>query len=471
MAEKPKRELLATRGQKTLRDRAEARMRASRTEVAGMSKDDILSMFHELQVHQVELQMQNEELRLTELKLTQSRDRYSFLYDFAPVAYITLSPAEDRIVEANLTAATLLGVGRKALLENKFSNFVAWDAQDTWYLHHKAVCSSETQQSCELPMHRVDGTPLFVRLESIAFASEDDHHCHIALIDITERRQIEQQRLEFSQKLEQKVSERTEQLAEANRALLKDMEERKKLEDQLRQSQKMESMGTLAAGIAHDLNNILNIIQGYAIVLERGAKPEEIQESVDAITETTKRCGVLVQQLLTLARKTGIRLETTNVNALIRELSNLVKETFPKNIELALELDRSLPSITADPNQITQVLLNLAVNARDAMPDGGRLTIKTRVVDREGLRELSGVTSERYVCIEVADTGKGMDDNVQGRIFEPFFTTKGIGQGTGLGLAVVYGIVKSHNGFIEVESRPMVGTTFHLRFPVQSAGG
>ena len=289
--------------------------------------------------------------------------------------------------------------------------------------------------------------------------------------DITERRRIEDQRDEFSRELEKKVSERTAELEQTHRALLQDMEERNKLEDQLRQAQKMESVGTLAAGIAHDLNNILNIIQGYTSVLGDGAKGDEIGESVDAITETTKRGGALVQQLLTLARKTETKFEPTNANTLIQKLSSLIKETFPKNIETTLDLARSnLPSIIADSNQITQVLLNLCVNARDAMPDGGRLALRTRLVHGKDLEEYGELKAEEYVSIEIIDTGTGMDEDVQNRIFEPFFTTKEIGQGTGLGLAVVYGIVKNHNGLIQVKSRPMRGTTFRVYLPVLSAG-
>jgi two-component system, chemotaxis family, CheB/CheR fusion protein len=289
----------------------------------------------------------------------------------------------------------------------------------------------------------------------------------LAITDITERSRIEHQRHELSRELEKKVSE----LEQANRALLQDMEERKRLEDQLRQAQKMESMGTLAAGIAHDLNNILNIIQGYTFVLGRGAESDEIGESVEVITETTKRGAALVQQLLTLARKTETKLESINANTVIQELSNLLKETFPKSIELTLDLARRLPAIMADPNQITQVLLNLCVNARDAMPDGGRLALKTDVIDGKELEEYGDLKAAEYVSIEVTDTGTGMDENVQSRIFEPFFTTKETGQGTGLGLAVVYGIVKSHNGFVQVKSKPMRGTTFRLYFPVVSSGG
>jgi two-component system cell cycle sensor histidine kinase/response regulator CckA len=219
------------------------------------------------------------------------------------------------------------------------------------------------------------------------------------------------------------------------------------------------------------LNNILNIIQGYTSVLGRSHKSDEIGESVAVITETTKRGAALVQQLLTLARKTETKLESININALIQRMRNLLKETFPKTIELMLDLAREVASITADANQITQVLLNICVNARDAMPDGGRLTLKTEEVAGKSLADFGEVRAERYVCIAVTDTGSGMDANVQSRIFEPFFTTKEVGQGTGLGLAVVYGIVKSHNGFIQVESKPTRGTTFRVYFPVVSSEG
>jgi len=243
------------------------------------------------------------------------------------------------------------------------------------------------------------------------------------------------------------------------------MEERQKLEEQFHQSQKLESVGVLAAGVAHDLNNLLNIIQGYASVIGPDAPRDEIGESVDAITETTKRGAALVQQLLTLARKTEIKKESVDVNTLIERLSNFIKETFPKNIETTLDLSPILPSIVADANQINQVLLNLCVNARDAMSAGGKVLLKTSVVQEGGLEVYGALEAQPYVSIEITDTGTGMDEYIQSKIFEPFFTTKEIGKGTGLGLAVVYGIVKSHNGFVDVTSQPMRGTTFRLYFP------
>jgi signal transduction histidine kinase len=248
-------------------------------------------------------------------------------------------------------------------------------------------------------------------------------------------------------------------------------EEQRRLEAQLRQSQKMESVGTLAAGVAHGFNNILNIIQGYASLLkEHGAKNEEIAESVSCIIEATKRGAGVVQQLLTLARKTESKSQPTDVNTLLGELMHLLQESIPKVIELNLVANHELPPVTADPNQITQALLNLCVNACDAMPEGGKLTLETEVVAGKSLREDGEANAERYVCIAINDTGTGIEEDIQSRIFEPFFTTKSTDRGTGLGLSVVYGIVKDHNGFIQVGSKPMHGATFRVYLPVASSG-
>src|SRR5262245_6202221 len=272
------------------------------------------------------------------------------------------------------------------------------------------------------------------------------------------------------EQLENMVAERTRELQQANEALLRDMAERKKLEEQLLQAQKMEGIGTLAGGIAHDFNNILNIIQGYASLLRGyGSRNKQIGESLAVINETVERGSALVQQLLTLARKSSTDFEWVNANVLIEELIALISQTFPKTIELSSTLEPDLPPITADKNQIQQALLNLCVNARDAMPKGGRLIFKTQSVDGAALRDLGGTMSDRYVCIEVSDSGMGMDESTRKRIFEPFFTTKDIGKGSGLGLSVVYGIVQNHGGFINVESKPASGTSFRLHFPASAS--
>ncbi len=171
---------------------------------------------------------------------------------------------------------------------------------------------------------------------------------------------------------------------------------------------------------------------------------------------------------MTVSRKAETKIALTDINKLIQRLSDLIKGTFPKSVETSVNLAAGLPAIMADANQITQVLLNLCVNARDAMPDGGKLVLKTSVVDGTAVQEHDDLQAKQFVCIEVIDSGTGMDESVQSKIFDPFFTTKPSGQGTGLGLAVAYGIMKSHDGFIEFESEPNRGTTFRLYFPVVS---
>jgi PAS domain S-box-containing protein len=244
---------------------------------------------------------------------------------------------------------------------------------------------------------------------------------------------------------------------------------RKRLEQQLVQAQKMEGLGTLAGGIAHDFNNILAIILGYTNKLESSrSKPNEFPGAIKIIKEAVERGAALVQQLLTSARQTEARFSSVDLNALVRELERMLQATFPKTISFNLELAPDLPLTTADKSQIHQVLLNLCVNARDAMPDGGTLTLATSVTPGSDLTEMfSGVTADSYACVRVRDTGIGMSRQVKSHIFEPFFTTKERSKGTGLGLSVVYGVVNNHRGFVQVESEPGAGTSFIIYLPVK----
>ncbi|HEY1267922.1 MAG TPA: PAS domain S-box protein [Candidatus Binatia bacterium] len=283
-----------------------------------------------------------------------------------------------------------------------------------------------------------------------------------------ERRYAEDDLRRLNLELEARVRDRTAELIAANQALRSEMDERAVLEEQFRQAQKLESIGTLAGGIAHDFNNILNIIQGYASLMKESTDPT-VAESLPVIASAVNRGSAVVQQLLTLARKTDPKLELIDVNALIRELDSLLKETFPKTVEVVLE-PGDISAVRADANQMTQALLNLSLNARDAMPDGGKLTLKTVAVERKKIPAAADARADSYVCIEVMDTGLGMDETVRQRLFEPFFTTKGVGEGTGLGLAVVYGIIKNHDGFVEVQSRPRMGSTFRIYLPAAGEG-
>ncbi|MBI4417831.1 MAG: response regulator [Ignavibacteriales bacterium] len=261
------------------------------------------------------------------------------------------------------------------------------------------------------------------------------------------------------------------------RGTVQDITERRRAEEhsrvlqaQLLQAQKMESIGALAGGIAHDFNNILGIILGHASILERMAgKPDVLPASVEAITKAVTRGASLVRQLLTFSRKAETAIETVHINDLVEELVKMMRETFPKIITLRTDLADHLPAMSADVTQLHQALLNLAINGRDAMPEGGTLTFRTVTAKGEQLRHrFPDAHYDDYLSVTVVDTGTGMEEETQRRIFEPFFTTKGPGKGTGLGMSVVYGVVKSHEGILDFQSTPGKGSTFTLYFPVKA---
>jgi PAS domain S-box-containing protein len=247
-----------------------------------------------------------------------------------------------------------------------------------------------------------------------------------------------------------------------------DESKRKSLEKQLIQAQKLESLGTLASGIAHDFNNILCIVLGYATLLTRQTSdPENMKLSIETVVKACRRGAALVNQLLTFARKAEPELTLVKLNDSVIEISKLLSETITKTIVINLDLEQELPAISADATQMHQVLLNLCVNARDAMPNGGTLTIATHLQQSDVVRKkFPNVAARQYVALIVRDAGVGMDEKTRSRIFEPFFTTKERGKGTGLGLSVVFGIMESHKGYIAVDSEPGKGTTFYLYFPV-----
>jgi PAS domain S-box-containing protein len=248
---------------------------------------------------------------------------------------------------------------------------------------------------------------------------------------------------------------------------VEDITERRQMEEGLRQMQKLEGLGTLAGGIAHDFNNILGIILAYITGTKRFKDdPTKLDLAVNTIVKAVERGKTLVQQILTFARKTETAFGAVNLNDVVMEIVNMIYEMFPKTVTCSQNFDKSIPYINADRSQLHQVLMNLCVNARDAMPKGGVLSINTRMVSVASLRnQHPDAAASGYVCIEVSDTGEGMTLETQKRIFEPFFTTKEIGKGTGLGLSVVFGVIQAHKGFIDVESELDKGTTFRLYLP------
>jgi len=248
-----------------------------------------------------------------------------------------------------------------------------------------------------------------------------------------------------------------------------DISERKRLEDQLRQSQKMESIGTLAGGISHDFNNILTAIIGYGSLLQMKIGDDDpLRHNVDQILASANRAASLTQGLLAYSRKQILNPQRVNLNDIIMKVERLLARLIGEDVEFKCILADKDVTVLADAGQLEQILMNLATNARDAMPDGGYLYIETRLAD---LDEASAKAHDvrkpgTYAQILVTDSGMGMDQKTMDRIFEPFFTTKEVGRGTGLGLAMVYGIVKQHNGFVEVESEIGRGTTLKIYLPV-----
>jgi two-component system cell cycle sensor histidine kinase/response regulator CckA len=249
--------------------------------------------------------------------------------------------------------------------------------------------------------------------------------------------------------------------------IAEDITDRRQLEEQLRQAQKMDAVGRLAGGVAHDFNNLLMVINGYTeVLLEQLEKGSDMHHKVQSIQQAADRAATLTRQLLAFSRKQLLELKVIDVNSVIGDMERLLRPLIGENIELVTRLSTQTGHTRADAGQLEQVIMNLVVNAKDAMPEGGKLTVQSSdVTVRQNFSEHRFIQPGRYAVISVADTGHGMDTETQSRIFEPFFTTKEKGKGTGLGLSTVYGIVKQSNGYVFAESEPGAGTTFYVYLP------
>ena len=270
-------------------------------------------------------------------------------------------------------------------------------------------------------------------------------------------------------RLSGRVVNSPEETAEVVEIIAEDITERRVLENQFRQAQKMEAVGRLAGGVAHDFNNLLMVISGYTeVLLEHTRKSNAMYPKIEAIHQATDRATTLTRQLLAFSRKQLLELKVVDLNVVVEDMERLLRPLIGENIELQTQLASDLGRTRADAGQIEQVIMNLVVNSKDAMPNGGKITIQSgnaQLKHDDLRREYSYIKPGEYVFLSVSDTGHGMDKETQLRIFEPFFTTKEKGKGTGLGLSTVYGIIKQSGGYVLVESELQRGTTFRIYLP------
>ena len=407
-----------------LRKEAEEKLRPDTIDTERLSEAEVRKLAHELQVYQIELEMQNEELRKSSNELEDSRDRYSRLYDFAPIGYLTISE-KGLILEANLTFALMLGMERGSLIKKQLSTFITREDKDIFYLYHKQVLITKKQEMCELRMMKKDGKQFHAQLESEIVLDHNDHQCRIIVSDITER---------------------------------------KKMEEALIQSEKLKSLGILTAGISHEFNNLLAVILGSAELLNAGFEDDqELKNGLSAIIKASYDGAEIVKGLLSYVKSQGKDISEFiffDIRPLLIEAINFTTLRW-KNMAQAKGIDykidregmREIPEVLCNTTELREVFTNIINNALDAMPDGGRLSFSTS-------------SNEDTVFICISDTGIGMSEDVKKNIFDPFFTTRRP-LGTGLGLSISYGIITRHGGKIEVESEDGKGTAFNLSLPIR----
>jgi len=377
--------------------------------------------------------------RSAELALQESEQRYRSLVENAPIAI--LIHREEQFVFVNPAAARMLGAASpQELVGRSIWDIVHPDFVDVVRPRVEAIYNQQQAPAVEERFRRLDGEVIDVEVTGSPVEFEGRPASQAVFTDITHRKRAEAERV--------------------------------RLEAQLRQSQKMQAVGQLAGGVAHDFNNILTAILGH-LGLARDAFAKSLPEEhpglrgLGEVERAANRAVALTRQLLTFSRKDVARPQVLDVNAIVRDMRSMLRRLITENIDLELTLAPDLPAVRADANQLEQVVLNLVVNARDAMPHGGRLAIATRriTLDAAYAAGQPDATPGPYVQLSVSDSGHGIDAATIERIFEPFFTTKDVGQGSGLGLATVHGIVQQNGGHVTVYSEPGLGATFRVFLP------
>ncbi len=577
---------------RALRRKAEKLLSETPEKLACMSGADLKELVQELSVYQIELEMQNEDLRKSQEQLEQSRSEYADLYDFAPVGYLTFNKM-GITTKINLTACGLLGVERNLLINKPFALSIHPGSQDIFYFHKQKALETTTTQTCHLVLKRKEGAFFDARLESIAVEVNGQPAVNSVLTDITERNRAERVREQLESQLrqarerkiaeevlqkahdelEQRVRERTqalrrqadllelaynaifvrdpesritfwnaraeelygwtglEALGKISHTLLKtrfpvpfgeyiaaltkdgrwegelvhttkdgrqitvlsrqalqrdeggnpaaileidlDVTEARRTEQQLRQAQKMDALWTLTGGIAHDFNNALAAIIGFTeLVAGHAAKGSRDEHYLKRIMEASIRSRELVRQMLTFTRQAEQEKKPLRLISIVKETVRLLRASIPTTISIRVDAQNESGLILGDPTQVQQVLINLCTNAAFAMREkGGTLGLELSEFSvSESKGNPDGIKPGYYIKLVVSDTGIGIPPDIIDRIFDPFFTTKKFGEGTGLGLSVVHGIVNQSGGAITMISEQGLGSAFTVYFPKVAEG-
>ena len=412
-------------------DLSELRLQAEHVVALSSEENDPLLfnsahlLVHELRVHQIELEMQNEELRRSNIETEISKARYIDLYDQSPVSYLTISE-KGLIQEANLTFATLLMWPRNKLFTQPISAFICREDQDIYYVHKKELFGTQCPQQCDLRMVKKDGTTFYAHLEAILAQDADGKPVgHMVITDISKCKQAE------------------EEIAELN--------------FRLHQNQKMVALGVMAGGIAHEIRNPLAICSSSAQFLtdEVDMTPEFIRECAENIRRGIQRASAIIENLLRYSHPvTSPQMSPVNLIDLLEETLTLVwHHSKLNNVETKVSLGQKTIKVQGVGTLLQQVFMNLFQNAIRAMPGGGTLQVDVH-------------PTADNVEIRVSDTGCGIRKENLSKIFDPFYTTSAVGSGTGLGLAICYSVVDRHNGTIKVESSEGKGSTFTVKLPL-----
>ncbi len=424
----------------TLQKRAKEILQDEPDSTSELSKEKTQHLVHELRTHQIELELQNEELRKAQNELLISQKKYTDLYDFAPVGYLTIND-KGLILAANQSAADMLGIPRKFLINNPLTSYISTDNQDIHYFSRKILLEKKKQQTCEMRMQKKDGSQFDVLAKYVVNSDVDGEsgRFRMGITDISARKTAEKRQAS--------------------------------LELQLRQAHKMEAIGTMTGGIAHDFNNILAVVLGYAnMAIHDVPELSPAEHKLKQIVKVGNRAKDLISHLLSFSRMPGSVQDhaLVSLSPLVKEVLKFQRSIIPTTIDIRSDIDENCGQIMGDPTQVHQVLMNFCTNATHAMEEKGgtlEVTLERTKFTENDLKNEPDLHGGTYLRLVVADTGHGMTPEIIEKIFDPYFTTKEDDKGSGMGLSVVLSIVKNHGGFVKVESEPGKGSTFNVFFP------